>query len=54
MKFLLLSCDLRLDNVNQIVDEVGEVASLFGNFNAPAFNSAHVENIIYQAEQMIA
>ena len=54
VKFLLLRIDLRLNDMNQIVNDFRKIAGLFGDFDAPAFDSAHVQNVVDESEQMIA
>ena len=54
VKFQLLGCDIRLDDRFQVVHDFRKGGLLFLDLDLSALNPAHVQNIIDQAQQMVA
>jgi len=50
----LLCLHLGLDDIDQIVHQLGNIAFLLFDLHFSAFDRAHIEDIIDQAEQMLA
>ncbi len=50
----LFCMNIRLKNVAQIMQNVRQAARLFFQMYFPALNTAHIQNIVYQAQQMIS
>ena len=53
-QFQLLGLDLRLDDIDQVVHHLGNIALLLLDLHFAALDPAHVQDIVDQAEQVVA
>ena len=54
IKLHALGSHLRTNHIHQIVNTLAKITFLFLNDNLAAFDAAHIQNIINEAQQMIA